>query len=299
MNVFYWHSPSGNFGDDLNEWIWDDLLPGWREWDPERILLGVGTILNRRNFSNGHRYLLCGSGTGFGEPPDVSDADVWQIAFVRGPRTAAAMNLPSETAICDPTIMIPRIPRFSAPRRLRNIIFIPHCHSDASPIYDWKRICARAGVEYVSPRRDSHQVIRAIASATKVITESMHGAIIADAFRIPWKPVSLVETFNVFKWKDWADSLGIDFEITALPEPLVEKAPARRALSYIRRCVPRMRPDEHREAPRIDIKRTRKRLASAIESLKGLDFFLSREEELIARQQQISERLSRLREHYE
>ena len=32
MQLFHWHAPRGNFGDDMNEWFWDDVPPGWRDW---------------------------------------------------------------------------------------------------------------------------------------------------------------------------------------------------------------------------------------------------------------------------
>ena len=31
MKPLYWESQYGNFGDDLNLWLWDFLLPGFRE----------------------------------------------------------------------------------------------------------------------------------------------------------------------------------------------------------------------------------------------------------------------------
>ena len=45
MQPFYWESAHGNFGDDLNLWLWDFLLPGFREVHPEVLLVGVGTCL--------------------------------------------------------------------------------------------------------------------------------------------------------------------------------------------------------------------------------------------------------------
>lgn len=301
MKIFYWQSPSGNFGDDLNEWIWDDLLPGWRAWDPERTLLGVGTILNRKNFSAGQRYLLCGSGTGFGEPPDVSDSDCWRVAFVRGPRTAALMNIPTDLAMSDPAVVIPRIARFSSRGGSRGTTaFVPHCVSDNLPLYDWKRICAEAGVEYISPRRDSHSVIRAISAAEKVITESMHGAIIADAFRVPWSAVSLVDNFNEFKWSDWGESLGLKFKITPLPKPVARKgfdAKVRPLSSAWSRLAARKPPEPlHRTScgEVVDQAGTRRSLVAAIEELKGSRFHLSAEANLVGIQDKILECLSRV-----
>ena len=46
MKPYYWESQHGNFGDDLNLWLWDFLLPGLRDVHPEILLVGVGTVLN-------------------------------------------------------------------------------------------------------------------------------------------------------------------------------------------------------------------------------------------------------------
>ena len=46
MHPYYWESDHGNFGDDLNLWLWDFLLPGFRKVHPEVLLVGVGTVLN-------------------------------------------------------------------------------------------------------------------------------------------------------------------------------------------------------------------------------------------------------------
>ena len=47
MKPYYWESQHGNFGDDLNLWLWDFLLPGFRDVHAETLLVGVGTVLNR------------------------------------------------------------------------------------------------------------------------------------------------------------------------------------------------------------------------------------------------------------
>lgn len=304
MNLFYWNSPAGNFGDDLNEWLWDDLLPGWRSWAADRTLLGVGTILNARHLADNRRYLVCGSGAGIGEPPDVSDRERWRIAFVRGRRTAALMSISDELAMSDPAIVVPRIARFAASAGARNTIFIPHCHTDASPIYDWKRICTQAGVEHVSPRRDSHRVIRAISSAESVITESMHGAIIADAFRVPWKPVSLVANFCSFKWMDWGDGLDLQFEIAPLPNPLFKKHFLTDFLEMFSPSVGNandLRPGPQATVDalrRVDLKKTNKKMTAAILALKEGEFYLSENAKLCLAQEKVLERLRMIGAEY-
>jgi succinoglycan biosynthesis protein ExoV len=214
MNLFYWQSPSGNFGDDLNRWYWDRFLSGWQSWDEDCTLVGVGSILNTRILPDSARYLVLGSGSGFGDLPDVSDRSKWDVRFVRGPLTAR--NLGLDASVTDPAALISRLPNFTASDR-RGTAYIPHCHSDASRLYDWGRICNDAGLTHISPRGDSETVIRAISRSERVITESMHGAILADAFRVPWIAVSQLETFNYFKWKDWGASLMLEIEIIPLP----------------------------------------------------------------------------------
>ena len=46
MKPYHWPSHHGNFGDDLNLWLWDALLPGLRDVREETLLVGVGTVLN-------------------------------------------------------------------------------------------------------------------------------------------------------------------------------------------------------------------------------------------------------------
>lgn len=217
LQLFYWKSPAGNFGDDLNLWLWDVLLPGWREWRPEAWLVGVGTILNTRLLPGHGLKVVIGSGAGFGHLPDVSDPTQYDIRCVRGPRTAAALGLPLGAGVTDPAALIPELPEFAAVRPKGRKSFMPHCHSDLDADYDWPKICSRVDMDYISPRGASKDVIKALGASSLVITESMHGAILADAFRVPWIPVCLTPKFNFFKWQDWGDSVGISLRITKLP----------------------------------------------------------------------------------
>ncbi len=44
----------------------------------------------------------------------------------------------------------------------------------------------------------------------------MHGAIVADALRVPWLSVSSGPQINRFKWRDWCDSLALDYTPAAM-----------------------------------------------------------------------------------
>jgi succinoglycan biosynthesis protein ExoV len=68
-----------------------------------------------------------------------------------------------------------------------------------------------ANIEYVNPEQDGKAVIGRIRSAKLVIADSMHGAIIADAMRVPWIPVVTSPRINTFKWMDWTSSVGLPY----------------------------------------------------------------------------------------
>lgn len=212
MDLFYWKSARGNFGDDLNLWLWDALIPGWRDWRDDTVLLGVGTILSdKQAYPPGRRRLVLGSGWGYGGVPDLTDPALWDFRAVRGPQTVAALGLPPDRAAVDPAMMIPDLPEFRGFSRGADVLFVPH-HSSAE-VYDWPRLCAAAGLTYLDPRGEAKAVIRTIAEARRVVTEAMHGAILADAFRVPWVAVEVTRGFHRAKWGDWGEAIGLVPEI--------------------------------------------------------------------------------------
>lgn len=213
MDLYYHATRHGNFGDDLNLWLWDSLLPGWRDWDPQRVLVGVGTLLSStlidRERGAERRYLVAGTGVGYGsgQLPDVSDASRWDIRSLRGPRSARSVGLDETLGIVDPAVMLPTLPEFRSIERSGRPIFIPH--ESTVERHDWARACADVGLDFVSPQGEAKQVIRRIAAAPVVLAESMHAAIIADAFRTPWVPVRIGHKFLLSKWLDWSESLEV------------------------------------------------------------------------------------------
>ena len=212
MELHYHRVEGGNFGDDLNLELWDALLPGWRGWAPGVTLVGVGTLLRRGHLPPG-RKLVMGSGAGYGAAPDVSDPDEWDLRAVRGPLTAARLGLPGARAAVDPAALLPEVEGWGAGALpggggARNeVLFVPHHHS--VPGYDWPAICRAAGVGYLSPKEAPRAVAGRIARARAVIAESMHAAILADAYGVPWRAVEITRGFNAFKWEDWARSLAM------------------------------------------------------------------------------------------
>ena len=234
MRLHHFHDPEGNFGDDLNHWLWDALLPGWRAAWPDTWLVGVGTLINDK-MPAGAPKMVMGSGVGYGELPSPGLLAECRFVSVRGPRSAAALEIEPELGILDPAALIPLLPDFADIGRHGEALFIPHHRSVHRQ--DWPALCARAGLSYLSPCGEAKAVIRRIAGAKLVVTESMHGAILADAFGVPWHAVSINAQFNGWKWADWGESLGVAVTIHPLAsalEPLIRRlkpAPKRVAAS--------------------------------------------------------------------
>jgi len=145
--------------------------------------------------------------------------DDWDIRAVRGPLTAGALNLPESLAVIDGAYLIVEIwPRSVEPKPGR-IGFIPH-HKSLDFFAGWNEICENAGMTFLDVRLDPKEFMEKLWCCESVVTEAMHGAMFADAYGIPWRPVRLYGHINEFKWKDWWASLGIEANIHRCPAKL-------------------------------------------------------------------------------
>jgi succinoglycan biosynthesis protein ExoV len=215
MKIYLLGAVQGNFGDELNRWLWHALLPGMWDEDGDTLFVGIGTILDCK-LPAARTVIVFGTGAGYTAPPaDIATNPVrWRIYGVRGPLTARALALEPRLAITDPAILLATLAEFRGLRR-RGVIFVPHWKSVRYGY--WERICASLGIEFIDPCGDSKGLVQRIASAEKVIAESMHAAIIADAFRVPWIPIALSREISPFKWVDWAASLDMPYRPVCLP----------------------------------------------------------------------------------
>lgn len=199
----YFYQDVPNFGDMLNKHMWQKFFGRLLQQRDDLLMFGIGTLIGAKVSHTG-RTVVFGSGVGYqGKPRNVLKSG--EIVFVRGPLSAQVLGLSPDKAITDPAILAPEV--FPASAKNDSVIFIPHWETSYNPL--WKRACQLAGITYVDPLGDVASVIAHISSARLVITEAMHGAILADAYRVPWVPVSTSPRINLFKWNDWAFSLDM------------------------------------------------------------------------------------------
>lgn len=212
MQLHYHKSTRGNFGDDLNADFWEKLWPEYKSNDSADWLIGIGSIFTGKINSLPGRKMIMGAGYWPSDQgmPDLSSCI---IKFVRGPLTCKDLSLDQKYAVSDPAILVRDIyPELPSPQQ--HISFIPH-HSSAE-LFDCERLAKCAGLNLISPENTPEQVIKEIARSSWIISESMHGAIIADALGVPWQKcnifadrISGLKTVQ-FKWTDWSMSVGID-----------------------------------------------------------------------------------------
>lgn len=223
MKLTYFRSIPSNFGDALNETMWDTLLPsGFLDDDPSTLFLGIGSILDDA-YPLAARKLVAGSGYGgYSDPPYVHDGS-WRFAWVRGPRTAARLGLEPDLAIGDAAILVRETP-LPPPRAGVDAVFMPHYQSLERG--DWRAACALAGVEFLDPGAPAQDTIARIRGARVVIAEAMHGAIVADALRTPWIGILPFDHRHREKWFDWAEALGISLHRDTLRPSTLREAVA-------------------------------------------------------------------------
>lgn len=213
MKLWYFQDEKPNFGDELNHYVWPRIFGAeFFDADERTLFLGIGSILFDYH-PKGARKIVLGAGyAGYTDPPDVFDGS-WDVVAVRGPRTAEKLGLPGHLAITDSAILIRTVER-PPPAQGVKMAFMPHYQS--LPRGRWREACALAGLTFIDPTDRLEKVLAQIAGADLLVTEAMHGAIVADALRTPWVATAAIHAANRSKWSDWAESLGIDLRLNPL-----------------------------------------------------------------------------------
>lgn len=209
MKMFYYKGAVSNFGDDINPWLWNRLIPDLVADDNDgKIFLGIGSILFD-NFPADQKKIVLGSGFGgYSAKPKIDEN--WKFYFVRGPRTAEQLGLSKSLAITDAAILLRSQDELLAPVTKRHRVgFMPHWES--AMFGAWKAVCEQAGINYIDPRDEPYAVLQRLRETETLVTEAMHGAIIADTLRVPWIPILPTSKSHHFKWHDWCESMEVKY----------------------------------------------------------------------------------------
>ena len=206
MQLYVWRGEKTNFGDELNNWLMPKIFPGLFDDDGATIFLAIGSVIFDFH-PPGSRKIVFGAGYGgYTQLPTFDET--WRFYCVRGPRTAAACGLSADMVAGDTAILINQ--HRVGPKQRAGAAFMPHY--DSVDRGNWQAACALAGVRYIDPCAPVEDVLDAIQGSEVLIAEAMHGAIVADALRVPWIPVLPVHASHRMKWLDWAEALDLQLK---------------------------------------------------------------------------------------
>ncbi len=215
MKLFYYETtaPSANFGDELNPWLWPRLLP---EFDESRknIFVGIGTVLNDTIpvwINEAENAVFFSTGVGYGRGFRLEKGANWRLYCVRGPLSAKRLHLPELLTITDGAALLKR---YFTPcpqeKRIYKFSYMPHFRHGSPQLF--KDVCQRTNIHYIDPAGKVEDVIAAISRSQVLMSEAMHGAIVADTLRVPWIPVRTSPRILPFKWWDWCGSVKLPYK---------------------------------------------------------------------------------------
>jgi len=214
LELYYCVTSTGNFGDDINQWFWKELLPECWSKDDETTFVGIGTILDIC-IPDTKNKVVFGSGVGYKAIPDLTSGH-WDISFVRGPITARILGIDESKSVTDSAIAARLLFDVVPEKERKGVVFMPHVSARFNGV--WEEICKDLDIEFLDPTQDAKTLIRKIASSEKVLADAMHAAIIADTMRVPWVPVTSSVEINILKWMDWTKSMSVDYKPSFLPK---------------------------------------------------------------------------------
>lgn len=215
----YWHRGSGrsdptrqNFGDYLSPLIVEAVSKKRVEYAPlsHADMMSIGTILanepKARRFGFKRRLHIWGSGCG--RDHERFDARHYYHA-VRGQETRArvAGDKAARAALGDPGLLSPLL--IERPAKKWQIGFVPH-YVDQHLAETQLFLQTYPEVKFINVFQSPLEVLRDIASCEFIISSSLHGLIVADAFAVPNVRARLSHgLIDELKFTDYYSAFGI------------------------------------------------------------------------------------------
>jgi hypothetical protein len=223
MKVYYWKG-TPNFGDAIAPLLIRRWSQKFAEWAPaaESDCVITGSIIE--HLPHDYTGIILGAGLMYDRPGYIFPRDATVLA-VRGPLTAraAAKVKHRDFVLGDPGLLADELIRL--PYKEHNLGILPH----------WTDTELAKRPEFlkynpliINPQDDPIKVITQIGTCRKLVTSSLHGVILADAFGSPRRTEMAPRLAKgleggSFKFRDYNASVGVDFEVG-----LTQEAPRHR-----------------------------------------------------------------------
>jgi len=129
-----------------------------------------------------------------------------EILAVRGPLTAKALDLKRNVAFGDPGLLVSDI--LPTPAKNGKVGIVPHYVDKAHPVIEAAAKDDRFVI--INVEDDWKNTVSHISQCDLILSSSLHGLIVADAYGIPnqWLELSQNVIGAGFKFQDYADGVG-------------------------------------------------------------------------------------------
>lgn len=215
IKTYYWKGEP-NFGDLLTGPLLAKFAKLPSEWaEPaDAQLVMVGSLLE--HMPENWTGVIAGAGKLHRETklsfPNAT------ILAVRGPLTARGLR--GDFVLADPGLLADELVKIEDKRY--DLGLVPHW-TDTRLEHDPRFLKYHPRI--IRVRDDPLEVIREIGRCKKIVSSSLHGIILADAFGIPRRieiaPRMLTHAHQeggIFKWQDYTTSLNLKFEVGVTQE---------------------------------------------------------------------------------
>lgn len=229
VELVYWRpSSTVNFGDELSRSIVELMLAkrGLTVFDEiaeRRRMLAIGSIIHYAEDNS----VIWGSGINGSVVESAHKYRQLDVRAVRGPITRKFLierGIDVPEVYGDPGLLVRFLtgPRFPASKRTK-IGLVPHMSDLESK--DVKRYSESSEVSLINPYRSWNKVTEEIAACEFVISSSLHGLVVADAYNIPSIYVRLGQREGLLKYEDYYAGSGRSLAFATSISEAMSKGP--------------------------------------------------------------------------
>lgn len=233
VELAYWRPSRGvNFGDELSRTTVELMLARrgltvFDEIPKTRRMLAIGSIMHVAEDDS----IVWGSGV------NGSVSEFWHkyktldVRAVRGPVTRKflmARGIEVPEVYGDPGLLVKVLTngRFETSKKV-NVGFVPHMSEFGRE--DVTKLIAAGDVSVIDPRGSWNKVVAEIARCEFVISSSLHGLVVADAFDIPSIYVRLSDHEGLLKYEDYYAGTGRDLQFATSIQEAFARGPCAKA----------------------------------------------------------------------
>jgi len=217
MKAYWFREGVFNFGDLIGPYLIARLTGRTPDWatagEPDDPLyVTAGSVLGSTEIEMENAVVW---GAGFMAAGDRMQAKPRRIAAVRGPLSAEmvrAQGIECPKVYGDPGLLLPLLYRPEVERVPHRIGIVTHYADEGAP---WiERAAKEENVIVISAARPKHGgvdgLIRSMKSCSCILSSSLHGLVVADAYGIPARWIEITDRVagDGFKFKDYFASVG-------------------------------------------------------------------------------------------